>query len=202
MQDDIKKVIDMNHSIKNLFNVDPKVASSTELDAVVNQAKKILHQAETARQRASDREAKAALNAKKAAYGPAIPIHHREYYWRAIVMHLVDTFTTNGSISNDDLKFAIGHNCHNVENKKYEVWRCPECGKLSLCVEYADNHKKQVQCCDCGWKCPKKASTEYEAWDMFEEWLKKNGWYSFTEPSIIDEHFDWEGELHRRADQS
>lgn len=191
----------MQNDIKKIFNVDPKVASSQDLDSVVEQAKALLQAAETAKTRAANREAKAALEAKKSAYGPANPIYHREYYWRNIVMQLVDHMQENGSITSATLKFVIGHNCNKVENKKYEVWRCPECGRLDLYVDCVGNHRYKVKC-DCGFICSKSGGSEYEAWDMFEEWLKKNGWYSFTEPSIIDEHFDWEGELHRRADQS
>lgn len=181
----------MNDDFQTIFNIDLKVASPEDLKKVVEQAQQLLRAAQAEENTCRERESE--LQAKRSAYGPSTPIYRIEYIWKAIVIELERIVSENGSITKDELYNVMKRNRYTKTESREKVWRCPMCGGGYLrVVRYADErpNRHQVTCDCCNWSCPKVASTDYDAWDGFEKWLKEDGWYSFEGQSVLDKYFD------------
>ena len=115
------------------------------------------------------------------------PEYEVNYYrlWNSI-KELVEQ---GGAVDKSNIDEIYKNACDSLPLKKEKIYPCPKCGEIGYLYvadfgePYMCDYKKKITCQHCGFTCPGKHQTnDYDAWDVFHNWLVKKGYLDSSVP--------------------
>jgi len=175
-------------NLKAILGKDPKKCTSEEIAAAKEQLQAMLNSADVEQGRAQRREARRALNQKRAQYKLTKPLYQDEVDAMGVVKSVTERFHTQSYITIDEYNTIVRKYTHSVSNDFKDVYPCPECGaEGSLYVGRFDGGVRRVVCSRCDWECPRQARyNDWEAKDAFILYLNKQGYLGEKKPRLED----------------